>query len=167
MISKFDARTDATGASMSRVRQGGFLLAKIHRLSGRIFSSMLKARAVDLNPAQGRIMFALWERDGVPVHELAGATALTASTLTRMLDRLEASGHVLRASPDADRRQVLVHLTEQNKTMKAAYHEVSAQMTELFYQGFSDAEIDECERYLRRILDNLTNREHTTNGRHS
>ncbi|TDG00163.1 MarR family winged helix-turn-helix transcriptional regulator [Paenibacillus piri] len=145
---------------MSKLRQGGFLVSKIHQLSGRIFAKKLKDyRITDINPAQGRILFALWQKDDIPIQELAKRTALGKSTLTRMLDKLEETGHLIRIFPDDDRRKVLIRLTEQNKKMKAAYEQVSLSMTELYYEGFQPEEIDEFEAYLERIFNNLSKRE--------
>lgn len=145
---------------MVKLRQGGFLVSKIHQLSGRIFAKMLKDyRINDINPAQGRILFALWQKDDIPIQELAKRTALGKSTLTRMLDTLEQSGHLVRFFPDDDRRKVLIRLTEQNKKMKAAYEQVSVQMTELYYEGFDSAEIERFEAYLERIFNNLAKHE--------
>lgn len=148
---------------MGQLRRGGFLVSQVHQLSGRVFATMLKARHIAINPAQGRILFALWEQDDVPVGHLARRTALTASTLTRMLDRLEATGHVIRLNPEGDRRTVLVRLAEGHLRTKAAYDEVSAAMTELFYRGFTDEEIDTFERSLSRVLANLTTAEQAGN----
>lgn len=145
---------------MVKLRQGGFLVSKIHQLSGRIFAKMLKDyRINDINPAQGRILFALWQKDDIPIQELSKRTALGKSTLTRMLDTLEQSGHLVRFFPDDDRRKVLIRLTEQNKKMKAAYEQVSVQMTELYYEGFDSAEIERFEAYLERIFNNLAKHE--------
>jgi hypothetical protein len=37
------------------LRQGGFLISKIHQLSGRIFARKLKQHNIsDINPAQGK-----------------------------------------------------------------------------------------------------------------
>ncbi len=142
-------------------RQGGFLIGKVHRLSGRIFSRKLKEHDInEINPAQGRILFALWQKDGVPIQELARKTALGKSTLTRMLDTLEKSGHLYRVFPHDDRRKVLIQLTEENKKMKAAYEKVSGEMTELFYEGFNEREIDAFETYLERVFNNLAKHEH-------
>ena len=141
---------------MAKIRQGGFLMAKIHQLSGRIFAKMLKGRNIEINPAQGRILFALWLKDDIPIQELATKTGLGKSTLTRMLDRLEGSGHLVRVFPSSDRRKVLIRLTEENKRMKAAYEQVSIEMADLYYKGFSEDEIDRFEGYLKRILENLS-----------
>lgn len=141
---------------MELLRQGGYLISKIHQLSGRIFAKKLKSCNInEINPAQGRILFALWQSDNVSIQELSKRTALGKSTLTRMLDRLEDSGHLLRRYPDKDRRKVLIQLTEENKKMKAAYEQVSNDMLELFYKNFSSEEIQQFEAYLERIYDNL------------
>ncbi|MGE5607320.1 MAG: MarR family winged helix-turn-helix transcriptional regulator [Bacteroidota bacterium] len=140
---------------MKQLRQGGFLISKIHQLSGRIFSKKLKDYDVDLNPAQGRILFVLWQKDAISINELAQKTALSKSTLTSMLDRLESVGYLKRVPSPEDRRQILIKLTPKNETVQAIHHKVSEEMTELFYRGFGPEEIDRFESYLTRIYQNL------------
>ncbi|MFX1513442.1 MAG: MarR family winged helix-turn-helix transcriptional regulator, partial [Promethearchaeota archaeon] len=92
---------------MREQRAGGYLIAKIHQITGRIFSKMLKDNEIsDINPAQGRILFALWRKDGLSIIELAKVTALSKSTLTPMLDRLEKIGHLKRVPSKEDRRKI-------------------------------------------------------------
>jgi DNA-binding MarR family transcriptional regulator len=141
---------------MKDQRQGGFLISQIHQLGGRIFARKLRAHGIEINPAQGRIMFVLWRNDGIPITELARQTSLGKSTLTSMLDRLEQSGYVRRVPSPQDRRMVLIERTEKDRAFQQLYVQVSQEMTALFYAGFSGAEIDAFERYLARILDNLT-----------
>lgn len=139
-----------------KLSDGGFLIAKIHQLSGRIFSKKLKKfEFQDLNPAQGRILFALWQSEGITIQELARRTALSKSTLTSMLDRLEESGHLQRIHSKEDRRKINLKLTKDNKKFKDAFLKVSGEMTNLFYNGFSEKEIDIFENYLKKIFSNL------------
>jgi DNA-binding MarR family transcriptional regulator len=141
---------------MKSQRQGGFLIAKIHQLGGRIFARILKQHHIDqLNPAQGRIMFALWQNDGIPIAELARRTSLGKSTLTSMLDRLEKSDYLRRVPSPADRRETLIKRTDKDRAMQHTYMRVSWEMNKLFYAGFSDTEIDKFESYLKRLLENL------------
>ena len=140
---------------MNTQRQGGFLISQIHHLSGRIFAQRLQKYQVEINPAQGRIMFVLWSNDGIPIAELAKRTSLAKSTLTSMLDRLEEAGHLVRAPSKEDRRQILVYRTEKDRAWQETYVQVSQEMTGLFYRGFKESEIDALEDYLRRLLDNL------------
>jgi DNA-binding MarR family transcriptional regulator len=141
---------------MKRQHRGGFLLAKIHQQGGRIFARMLRRHDIHLNPAQGRIMFALWQFGNMPILELAAHTSLSKSTLTSMLDRLEHLGHIRRVAAPDDRRKTIIELTTKDRSLHALYEEVSAEMTALFYHGFSAAQIDHFERDLQRIFDNLT-----------
>ena len=138
-------------------RQGGFLIAKIHQVSGRIFARILKKAGVsEINPAQGRILFALWNKDEIPITELARKTLLSKSTLTSMLDRLEEAGFIVRVPSKKDRRTILIKRTEKDKSLESKYVQVSDEMTNLFYNGFASEEIDTFEEYLKRILANLT-----------
>ncbi len=140
----------------SPLRRGGFLISKVHQLAGRVFARKLKEHGVhDLNPAQGRILFALWQEDGVPIETLARRTGLGPSTLTRMLDNLERAGHLSRGPSETDRRKQIIRLTASHQALRRSYDQVSAEMTDLFYQGFTGAEIDVFESYLDRILKNL------------
>lgn len=135
--------------------QGGFLIAKIHQLSGRIFSKLLKKHQIDINPAQGRIMFVLWREDNIPIQELAIKTSLSKTTLTSMLDRLEIMGYITRVPSNEDRRKICIKLTEKDKSLHEKYRQVSLEMTELFYQGFSNDEIDLFEKQLEKTYKNL------------
>lgn len=140
---------------MMALREGGFLISKIHHLSGRVFAKKLKEYQVEINPAQGRIMFVLWQKDSISISDLAKKTSLGKSTLTSMLDRLEGMGYVTRIRSEADRRSVLIKRTEKDQSWQKVYAQVSQDMGRVYYDGFSESEVDEFEQYLRRILDNL------------
>jgi DNA-binding MarR family transcriptional regulator len=142
--------------SMKEQSAGGHLISKIHHLSGRIFSKKLKDHGIaELNPAQGRIMFVLWRNNGIPIQKLASETGLGKSTLTSMLDRLEQAGQINRIPSPDDRRQTLVTASAKNLAAMEQYVQVSQEMLELFYQGFSPNEIERFESCLQRILKNL------------
>jgi MarR family transcriptional regulator, organic hydroperoxide resistance regulator len=140
-------------------RQGGFLIAKIHRTAGRVFARMLHERGLQINPAQGRILFVLWDEGPMTIHELAKRSGLVKSTLTSTLDRLEAQGQVLRVRSGEDRRKIMIELTPKNRTMHKLYGQVSKEMAALFYRGFAPSEITALEGSLDRILRNLVESE--------
>ncbi len=141
---------------MKDQREGGFLIAKIHQITNRMFTQMLKDYGIEeLNPGQGRILFALWQEDDIPIRELSIKTQLTKSTLTTMLDRLETAGFLKRGFDGDNKRTKKVKLSEKSKKLQEKYVEVSKKMTEVFYGTLTNEEIDNFEGYLRRILDNL------------
>lgn len=45
---------------MKTQRQAGFLMAKIRQVSDRVFEQILKEYNIEINSAQGRVMFVLW-----------------------------------------------------------------------------------------------------------
>ncbi len=140
-------------------RRGGFLVAKIHRTGGRVFARMLLERGLEINPAQGRVLFVLWEEGPMTIHELAKRSGLVKSTLTSTLDRLEAQGQVVRIRDAEDRRKITIALTPKNRALHRLYDQVSQEMTDVFYRGFAPAEIAAFESHLERILSNLTRSE--------
>jgi DNA-binding MarR family transcriptional regulator len=144
---------------MMSQRRGGLLVTQIHHLGRRVFSDLLKERGLNIGPGQGRILFTLWQKDGVPIKELIRKTLLRKSTLSELLDNLESDGHVKRVQSDEDRREVLVELTDKTRKMLNVYLEVSVEMTNVFYKGFQPEEIDQFESFLERVLDNLIKHE--------
>ncbi|MFW9772475.1 MAG: MarR family winged helix-turn-helix transcriptional regulator [Candidatus Heimdallarchaeota archaeon] len=141
---------------MESLKKGGFLIAKIHQLSQRTFAKILrKANLTELNPAQGRIMFVLWQEDNISIHEISKRTLLSKSTLTSMLDRLEQSGFIKRVPSRTDRREILIQLTNKHENFQAKYIEVSKDMAMIYYNNFTEIEINKFENYLGRILNNL------------
>lgn len=142
--------------TMKQQRQGGFLISKIHQLSQRIFARILKDHKLDeFNPAQGRIMFVLWQKDNIPIHDLVEKTQFSKSTLTSMLDNLEKAGFIKRVPSKDDRREILIALTEKDRLLQDKYIDVSREMGKLYYNKFNDKEINDFENYLKRILENL------------
>ena len=140
---------------MSEKREGGYLISQIHQVTGRVFSKKLKDYQIDINHAQGRIIFALWKNDNVPINDLAKETALSKSTLTTMLERLELSGHIIRKPSETDKRITLVCLTTKSSALREDYQRLSEDMLDQFYNGFTDEEITLFEMFLERILANM------------
>jgi len=140
-------------------REGGFLITQIHHLGRRVFTELLKKRDMEIGPGQGRILFALWQHDNVPINDLTKRTLLRKSTLSELLDNLEAAGYVKRIQSEEDRRKTLIQLTEKTRKLQSTYIKLSADMTEIFYKGFTPEEIDGLELYLHRILKNLVSQE--------
>ncbi|OIJ22491.1 MarR family transcriptional regulator [Anaerobacillus alkalidiazotrophicus] len=144
--------------------QGGFLISQIKQIGGRIFEKILAEKNIDeFNGPQGRILYILWQADSIPIKELSKKTGLATTTLTSMLDRMEAAGLVNRTFDKADRRKVLIVLTEKAYSLKTDFDEVSLKMSEIYYQGLGDDEISQFENYLVRILKNLNEREEGCN----
>ncbi len=136
--------------------KGGFLISRIKQVGGRLFDRMLSEADVDaFNGAQGRILYILWQGDGLTISQISAQTSLANTTLTSMLDRMEQSGLIRRSPSPTDRRALLIHLTDKAQALRQDYDRISQRMNELYYLGFTEAEILQFEGYLTRVLNNL------------
>ncbi|MBQ5570923.1 MAG: MarR family transcriptional regulator [Treponema sp.] len=135
--------------------EGGTLISQIHQVCQRIWHAVLSRNGLeDLAGARGRVIFALWNEDNIPIKNLVEKTSLDKATLTGIIDRLERNGYVKRIPSPGDKRSNLISRTGKDEIFKSKIPEVSDQQNKLFYKGFSVKEIKDFENYLKRILQN-------------
>lgn len=97
------------------------LIFRIHRATHRI-GLYIQRRAPDLTQAEAHILCHLEESGDSTVGELHRAFAHKRSTLTSVLDRLEARRLIRRESSRADRRSFNVKLTGAGKRKARRIH---------------------------------------------
>ena len=135
---------------------GGFLITKIKQLGDRIFEKILSEKNIDaFNVAQGRILYVLWQEDGIPIGSLSIKCGLAITSLTTMLERMENQGLIRRVPSETDKRKTLLFLTEKAHSLKDEYNSVSDEMGSIYYKDFSEEEITQFEVCLDRIRKNL------------
>ena len=140
--------------------EGGTLISQVHQVSQRVWYDLLSRNGLeDLAGARGRVIFALWNEDNIPIKKLVEKTSLDKATLTGIIDRLERDGYVKRIPSPDDKRSILISRTGKDDIFKAKVPEVSNQQNSLFYKDFSNSEIEEFENYLKRILKNCKEEE--------
>ena len=140
---------------MIKKTKGGTLLSQVHQVCGRVWNKILRENNMaDLEGARGRIIFALWGKDGVPIKTLCEKTSLDKSTLTGIIDRLERDGYIERKPSQTDKRSTLICLTGKEQEFAKHVQKVSNKMNKIFYKGFSDEEIIQFDSMLERILAN-------------
>ena len=85
---------------------GGFLVTKIKQLGDRIFEKILSEKNIDaFNGAQGRILYVLWQEDGISIRSLSTKCGLAITSLTTMLERMENHGLISRVQSETDNRK--------------------------------------------------------------
>ena len=108
---------------------------------------------------EGRILYVLWQEDGLPVVELAKSTGLAKTTLTSMLERMDEKGFLERVPDIKDRRVLRIFLTAKAQILNDKYNQVSDEMSRIFYKDFEEEEIAVFEKSLEKILGNLMQKE--------
>ena len=94
---------------MSRLREFGFLLKAVTRLSTRNFER--HARKFDLDLTQCKVLVYLARNEGVSQAKMAELTEIAPMTLVRTLDRMETDRWIERRPDPDDRRAHRLHLT--------------------------------------------------------
>lgn len=90
------------------------------------------------------------------VTDLARAAELNPGAMTRLLDKLEARGLVLREADPADRRAVNIQLTDAGRAMWLDVNQCGQRVRERAMHGMSDAEREQLTRMLEQVRDNLS-----------
>lgn len=140
--------------------EGGMLISQIHQISQRIWNSILKNYNLqDLSGARGRIIFALWNTDNIPIKELVKKTSLDKATLTGIIDRLERDGFIIRSHNPQDKREIIISRTGKDEIFKTKIPAASDEQNALFYKNFSQEEIFTFEKMLKKILKNCKDAE--------
>jgi MarR family transcriptional regulator, organic hydroperoxide resistance regulator len=110
-------------------RQLCFALYRAQRALTRAYGPLLEPLGVTY--PQYLVLLALWEHDGIPVHELGGCLALDSGTLTPLLKRLEERGLVERRRGTADERVVHIVLTDAGRALRTRAKKVPVQLATL------------------------------------
>lgn len=83
---------------------------------GRAYKPLLDA--IGITYPQYLVLHALWEEDARTIGAIAERLALESSTVTPLVKRLEAAGHVARQRNPDDERQVRVLLTDSGRALR-------------------------------------------------
>lgn len=127
-----------------------FLLARAgHQLAGG-FQRQLRTR--DFGMLSWRVLAALSSRDGWTISELGTASLAKQPTLSKLIDRLERRGLVVRTSDPTDARRVLVSLTDQGHRSIAPVLNDAASFNRSLLADFPPEELTALKRVLRKMI---------------
>ena len=119
-----------------------FLLSKSQSKLTNYLKLQFKTRDVNISPGQTGILFLLDQQDLRPMSELSRILEIDNSAITRLVDRLEKSGLVLRQSNPKDRRQYLIGITDKGMRQTIEAKKISNAANDKIKEGFSDHEIE-------------------------
>ena len=127
---------------------------------GRLKTVMLgqlddELRDLDISSAQWIILMRIANGCGSTSAELCRGLQYDTGSMTRMLDRLEEKGLILRHRSAEDRRVVQLALTEQGVSLYPQLRQASQRMMDQMLGGMSDDEVAQIKSLLRRMLANF------------
>lgn len=130
----------------------GFLLCMASNAIDRKLAEEVKKKCPGLTAAQWKILMLIGNDKCKNAAELAGVMNCDMASITRLLDRLEAKGLVQRRRSTVDRRLVDISLTDRGQELVPRLPEAPVEMMKRMFRDFSKEEIDQLNRFLRRII---------------
>ena len=110
--------------------------------------------SLEISAAQYIIISVLAKRGVDSPVQLCKDLSYDAGAMTRMLDRLEAKGLIIRRRCPDDRRCVKLELSEAGRTALPKLRACSVRVLNQFLRGFSHAEARQLEGFMLRMLQN-------------
>jgi DNA-binding MarR family transcriptional regulator len=111
---------------LSLERQVCFALAATSRTVIGLYRPVLEP--LGLTHPQYLVMLALWERSPRTVRDIGEALSLEPATLSPLLKRLEAAGHITRNRNPDDERSLDVRLTDTGRALRSQAEAVPGQI---------------------------------------
>ncbi|NJP95130.1 MarR family transcriptional regulator [Nonomuraea sp. FMUSA5-5] len=105
-----------------------FSLATASRSVAALYRPLLDR--VGLTQPQYMVMLVLWERGHASIKEIAAALQLDHGTLTPLLKRLEAAGHIVRRRRADDERSVDIELTPQGAALRGQARSIPGEINQ-------------------------------------
>ncbi|MGP4109383.1 MarR family winged helix-turn-helix transcriptional regulator [Streptomyces sp. 4N509B] len=109
-----------------------------------------------LHFGQHYLLLELWREDGQTVGGLTERLGVEGPTVVRTVRRMQSAGFVRREPDPADRRRVLVFLTERGRELEAVVPAGLESVARQAVAGLTTAEVDALLHTLTRVSSNLT-----------
>ena len=131
----------------------GFLIHDAHRLLRKRFEA--RAASYGLSTAQWRLLARLVKDEGSTQARLAEFLEIEPISVSRLVDRMEASGWVMRKQDAGDRRVRMIFPTEKSRNAFAAVKAIAGDIYDEALTGLSGAERRALISGLEKLVDNL------------
>ena len=121
----------------------------------QFIQAKIKENNIDLTFEMLELLACLWNKDGINQQELADITIKDKSSMTYLVDNLVKRGMVSRVPDDNDRRNNLIFLTKEGKSLQKKLH---PWVLEMYGKATADvccADIEESLLLLRKMIGNM------------
>lgn len=112
---------------------------------------LLKRNNVDMTFEMLQIMHCLWKEQGVSQQTLAEKTAKDKACLTNLINNLQKKGWVVRREDTGDRRNKLVYLTPEGRTVAKKIKSLLKEMYTQIGNEMNTCDMENCMKYLTEL----------------
>lgn len=132
-----------------------------HRLQrvaayGRVLvSRRIASTGLTITPQQWTILDYLWEKDGIPLGELARLAQKDFANVTRIVDKLIRDKYLIKKKDITDKRSFLIFLTPKAIEIKDSIRQLQDNVTRNNLKGLSEEEQEMLISLLGRVESNM------------
>jgi DNA-binding MarR family transcriptional regulator len=148
---------------MARIKDTvSFALAQLCRAHRQGVDAALKGLArepgcgPELHVGQEMLLLQLWEKEGIAQTQIAEQMCLEPPTVTKMLQRMESGGLIVRRADPEDARISRVYLTDASRALEAHVERAWSRVEERLVAGLTVEERLLLRRLLIQLHANLT-----------
>jgi len=158
-------QTTASRSDASPLDDLPALLSRIYVYFQALVERTLSDLEIDdvLRPGMTPVLFALYERDGCIIKDLAERTKRSAAALNSLLGRLEKAGVVALRTCEQDGRAVRVRLTTKGRQIEPRVRELHRRVVAAVEQELAPGEPAQVSGMLRRIIAGMEHGENVRN----
>ena len=127
------------------------LLAQASRLISGEFHQVVTARGFTVS--EWRVLATLAGNEPMSIGRIAQITTIKQPTVTRVLDRMEAKGHVQRLEKNGDRRITLVRITPAGSRIVARLVPLAREHEQRVLEPFGLESAEELKTILRKLIE--------------
>ncbi|KDR96308.1 DNA-binding transcriptional regulator, MarR family [Peptoclostridium litorale DSM 5388] len=138
-----------------------YFISKTKKKMLKFIEKKLKEKGLDdLIPSHGNVLTALYENGGrLTMKEIAKRIGKDKSTVTPLVEKLLKLGYVEKEKSQNDKRVTYIKLTAKGRQIESKYDQISGDVYDVAYRGFSDDEKEIFLGLLKRLNDNFTETE--------
>lgn len=125
------------------------------RLLASRLETSLSRPSLNITVEQWRILFYLWNEDGINQQELAKRASKEKSTITRQIEGLVKKELVIKQKGGIDKRDKLIYLTENGKKIETEALSVAWDITQEAEKGIEEQELLIFKKVLQQIIENV------------
>ena len=132
------------------------LLSHIHTVTADFLIEKLKDKGFEtFASSHGNILFQLKKNGEMKMGDLAKNINRDKSTTTVLVRKLENEGLVETKADTIDKRSKTIYLTKKGSQYNECTGDISKDLLNTFYKGFTEAEKEQFLSYLQRIENNF------------
>ena len=140
----------------SDVKNSINLLSHIHSQSADFLQEKLALAGFEnFASSHGNILFQLSRVESLKMNELSRLINRDKSTTTVLIRKLEQEGYVKTVASTEDKRIKIVSLTQKGRLYNKVTGDISSELLDRFYHGFTEEEKQELTRLLTKIAANF------------